>query len=584
MSNYDKTLPLRRLVAVLFVVTLLCSHLVSSQELSRLPDPNTLVVLGEPSDSALLDRLPFSAMSGETLLATLRSPAVLKVFEGMNVKGETEDSLLVRASRVAVDEAAGVYVNFSHFTAADVRANPLLGAAFEVGVPIVLENVADPQAMGEIMGLGLSTSPGEVLVVQSAGVNRAIALHVSRQPVTDPDQGEAKAGSEEVDPDDDAALISEILRDHAFLPQSASSTSDGYASKTSDCFQTLCPPDSCYSWIFTGTDGTLGENELSHSWTKRGQTMSFSIRFVITLHDSLNPAYKSLSFLTCGHAATGGMADDDRYDRGYFIENVDVSTELVNFYDRSTGNYYPDYVPAEDLSILITAPSNIDTKSNLTINESVSVGGSSSGDVSASYTAGWSLQRPLKDFKLENQTQGATGLAGIAKWRFQLGAHTGGKYDNWKDLENVGWITCTVHNLGEIAENNLQPTTLSVWAVERSFRNWAKFKLGFRQDMRKVFAYNFVTSLLLPVCRYGGWSISGQDSEQIWVNFDRVHRQEKCEVEYQHWIGDGYCDKRGNYNTAACGWDGGDCCRSSCRNAKYTCGIMGYDCKDPNGS
>ena len=65
---------------------------------------------------------------------------------------------------------------------------------------------------------------------------------------------------------------------------------------------------------------------------------------------------------------------------------------------------------------------------------------------------------------------------------------------------------------------------------------------------------------------------------------DRIGAQERvlsgqCNVAHSGWIGDGYCDKDGNYNTAACQYDGGDCCSSTCRNAGYTCGVNGWDCK-----
>jgi len=59
--------------------------------------------------------------------------------------------------------------------------------------------------------------------------------------------------------------------------------------------------------------------------------------------------------------------------------------------------------------------------------------------------------------------------------------------------------------------------------------------------------------------------------------------QQSCNVPNLNWVGDGYCDPY-PYNTAACGWDGGDCCECTCTDGDYTCGVVGYDCLDPNAS
>ena len=62
-----------------------------------------------------------------------------------------------------------------------------------------------------------------------------------------------------------------------------------------------------------------------------------------------------------------------------------------------------------------------------------------------------------------------------------------------------------------------------------------------------------------------------------------------CAVENASWVGDGFCDAEGGYNTAACSWDGGDCCESTCTlgdvNRTYQCGVhVGYTCEDPNAT
>ncbi|CAN0393345.1 unnamed protein product, partial [Ectocarpus fasciculatus] len=61
---------------------------------------------------------------------------------------------------------------------------------------------------------------------------------------------------------------------------------------------------------------------------------------------------------------------------------------------------------------------------------------------------------------------------------------------------------------------------------------------------------------------------------------------DSCAVLNPDFVGDGYCDwdTPGGYNTAGCGFDGGDCCEESCVNAYYPCGYNGFFCKDPEYS
>jgi hypothetical protein len=53
-----------------------------------------------------------------------------------------------------------------------------------------------------------------------------------------------------------------------------------------------------------------------------------------------------------------------------------------------------------------------------------------------------------------------------------------------------------------------------------------------------------------------------------------------CSSPYFYWVGDGFCDS--SMNTPECNYDGGDCCSETCVDTQFDCGVIGYNCLDPN--
>ena len=47
----------------------------------------------------------------------------------------------------------------------------------------------------------------------------------------------------------------------------------------------------------------------------------------------------------------------------------------------------------------------------------------------------------------------------------------------------------------------------------------------------------------------------------------------------EEWSGDAWCDPSNNNEN--CGWDGGDCCPSTCIDSQWLCGNFEFDCEDP---
>jgi hypothetical protein len=90
-----------------------------------------------------------------------------------------------------------------------------------------------------------------------------------------------------------------------------------------------------------------------------------------------------------------------------------------------------------------------------------------------------------------------------------------------------------------------------------------------------TYAYTYDETML------SGWYVYAYDC-YCWKNDSgiTVSEVECCNVENSGWVGDGWCDSGGDYNSKACRWDGGDCCEESCSNDTHTCGYNGYNCLD----
>jgi len=79
----------------------------------------------------------------------------------------------------------------------------------------------------------------------------------------------------------------------------------------------------------------------------------------------------------------------------------------------------------------------------------------------------------------------------------------------------------------------------------------------------------------------------GNDNDKIDCN-----ALTECEWPGYHesFVGDGVChDNYGNscYNSAVCNWDGGDCCKDTCKSDEGSylqCGSDGYSCRNPNST
>ena len=501
----------------------------------QVPDHNTLIVVSSNSyDAPVLERLPFRHMSADALL-----------------RGGLRKGGLSLEQKVAM--SAGVYADVSLLTSGEMKNHPIFEAALDAGVPMILARVGEGIGVGEITGLGVTAGDGEVILVQGLSENQAIVHRVGAEMgVAEGDVETLKVDTETgervlevsenpapmtriltADPAQSASEISEYLFDHKQLKAVMFPELLTKADVLPEC-----RTGSCYQWFYSGSNGTVGDNHTSNTWSITGtsQSPNFSIRYVVTLYDSINPDAKFVTFHTLGHMSTGGLYVNGSKDRGYFNEDMRLATKLTSFYN---GQYYPTYNPSQNLTLLKTSPENANNVSHVTTSESIKVGvsasppsgdgvsypGVSTKDVTGSveYTASWSFRRPVSDFEVSNTSGNNIGIGGEARWVYDMSASTGGAYNHWEDLISGG-CTYDLHGLSNIALNNLQPATLSIWSVQRSFREWAQFELRTYQELRHTWksgGTRFICDLTYEFSTATWW---GNDTHYVWVDFDTVHQ------------------------------------------------------------
>ena len=87
--------------------------------------------------------------------------------------------------------------------------------------------------------------------------------------------------------------------------------------------------------------------------------------------------------------------------------------------------------------------------------------------------------------------------------------------------------------------------------------------------------------------------VSGTNTSSCGDGLMALEGHPECCVPNTNYIGDGACDPYEPYNTKACGWDGGDCCKETCnQESVFGCktkegdelgeyGPFGFFCLDP---
>ncbi|CAL2079205.1 hypothetical protein [Tenacibaculum sp. 190524A02b] len=138
-----------------------------------------------------------------------------------------------------------------------------------------------------------------------------------------------------------------------------------------------------------------------------------------------------------------GMADNGDQNRGFFQQTINFNIEPLD---------YPD------LLIYETSPKNINGVKTYTSGSSFDVGVDKDG-ISGSFNISNSETTDINDFDITNNSSGNK-----ANWTFQLSMTKDSTDNMFIDHWYESYIG--VKEVPELAKNNLQPTTTSVWVVD----------------------------------------------------------------------------------------------------------------------
>jgi len=160
--------------------------------------------------------------------------------------------------------------------------------------------------------------------------------------------------------------------------------------------------------------------------------------------------------------------------------------------------------------------------------------------------------------------------------------------------ESSGNVTCGANGYERCRDpDNLYPTDLLVNCTLPLF-NWGN---GDCDQRRGAEGLNNLAcawdggDCCAQTCEDGDVDCSDKSSDDEWFCEDPLVINTIMslvpECTDQIWfVGDGYCDGDSfGHNSAKCGWDGGDCCADTCvGNDAYRCGVVNFQCKDPNST
>ncbi len=322
---------------------------------------------------------------------------------------------------------------------ADYR--PLSRAAMELGVPLIVEHVRDPEALAELIGVGVEA---DVAVITSLGPSR---YHVrvyggggGMEARFESADGEVSAAQWSADTVSLAVEeIGETLRRQAATHLHALLT------------PALVPENGYLYYDFDTAEESFSPTS--------GQTATLSMDFEAELALDSDRGKKVVFFRPIGSGQhPGTLISDSSSNRGYYQESQEVSLAPNN----------------ASVSLYAHAPSTANASTTYTSSTGWTIG-TESGYPMLGYSSSNETSTTLTDFSMVNNTSGST-----ASWTFSMSS-------SWSSMfyQNA-FEKCKVKSLPNLAKSNLNPEYEALYRTDDSFTSSVTFTFTKETLLRRI--------------------------------------------------------------------------------------------------
>ncbi|XYI03643.1 RICIN domain-containing protein [Sorangium sp. So ce1128] len=402
-----------------------------------------------------------------------------------------------------LDGARAIIADMAQIQRQDVDGyRQLLDAASRRGVPMVLENIRDPDLMAAIIGFGVRS---EVAVIRPS--NRGDTFTITMFG----DTGATEPVLEKSVPEADAHMAEPEPAPTQGPPPTPVETAAQIATHLNrSTVQSLTlgnyPAGTYKDYYFNVANGTF--------WGNNNPDESLDVGFHVELVAASSPSGKFMIVSTTGAGASaGGLLFNSSTDRGWFTESAQIKIAT-----SSSGLSVVDFAPASQNNT-----TSYEVTNGCSFGGGISVGsGGPTLGLSFECESSNSESMSFPDFSVDSQVNGTTGT-----WKFYMSAASGLPNHDYSGLMDS---PSTLKALPSLATSTLRLPVEVVYRADSAFVNTVNLYLEATHRVNYVWIREKTTFVpwLSPLVEYIPFHMSFPYSKgsNVSVDFSRVSLSE----------------------------------------------------------